>query len=302
MKFRYRIALLLLMMSIGSGCQRTLAPDVAADNVKVAEIRLAFGQAGGGTADVDEGPQQEPTGWATLRGVFKLDGAAPSRAPLPVTKDVEVCAPGGRTPLSEAVLVGPDGGLKNVLLFLSRSIPDTEPWTHASAQPGKTDEVIFDQKECIFLSHVLAMQATQPLKILNSDPVGHNTNLSPDANPSFSLTIPSGGSSTYQPNAEERQPFSVICNIHPWMQAWIITRKNSYFAVTQEDGSFEIPNLPAGVDLEFRVWQEKSKFVSEATINGTSQTLPKGRLVLNLNPGDDATNQYEVAIPAAAFQ
>ena len=74
---------------------------------------------------------------------------------------------------------------------------------------------------------------------------------------------------------------------------------NPYFAVTKADGSFEIANLPAGVELEFRVWQEKAKYLREVTVGGESQKWSKGRFSLTLEP--DQAENLEVAIPAAAF-
>ena len=212
----------------------------AAEPGTAQQLRASFAHVASRPAQASAQSAQQPTGWATLRGRITIDGQAPSRQPLAVNKDTDVCAPGGKSVLSEAVVVAADGGIKDVLIFLQSDIPDQEPWTHASAQPGKSGLIDFDQEHCVFLTHVLAMQTTQTLNILNSDPVGHNTNMSPDRNTSFNSTIPVGGRGVYQPRTEERQPFPVTCSIHPWMQAWIIARDNSYFAVTKPDGSFEI--------------------------------------------------------------
>ena len=42
------------------------------------------------------------------------------------------------------------------------------------------------------------------------------------------------------------------------MKAYMMPRKDTYMAVTKADGSFEIPNLPAGEKVEFQVWHEKA--------------------------------------------
>jgi hypothetical protein len=109
--------------------------------------------------------------------------------------------------------------------------------------------------------------------------------MSPDRNSSFNSTIPVGGRAAYQPRIQERQPFPATCSIHPWMQAWIIARDNSYFAVSAPDGSLE-----------------KTRFVPAATVNGKPQKLPKGKLVCRLSPTDDAQNQLDVRLDAAMFQ
>ena len=223
-----------------------------------------------------------------------LSGPPPTPKTLPVTgSDAGVCAPGNQPVLSEEVVIGANGGVKNVLIFLNSKLPSPEePWTHPSAKPGQEGVVEFDQKECTFLSHVLAMQAGKTLKILNSDPVGHNTNLMPAANAPFNQIVAAGGSITYMPSQEEKSPIPVSCSIHPWMSAHILVRDNGYFAVTDENGNFEIPNLPAGVDLEFRIWQEKTGFLNDVTIEG--ETVKKGKLRLTLEPtGKDLAVQLD---------
>ncbi len=283
------------------GCGPKVRPDLPPDADHVAKIRTGLVGSGGGDAGADGGATaaaQQPTGWATLRGRFELTGTAPSRQPLNVNKETEVCAPGGIQVLSEELVVGSNGEIKDVVVYLTSKIPDDEPWTHPSAKPGSnTEPVVFDQKQCLFLTHVVAMQVSQPLRILNSDPIGHNTNLSPRSNPGFNQIIPSGTPGVmYQPTSEESAPFPVACSIHPWMESQMLIRKNGYFAVTAEDGSFEIPNLPAGVELEFRVWQEKAKFVENVTVNGESTKWSKGRLVLTLDPADQSQNELMVQV------
>jgi hypothetical protein len=261
----------------------------------VDEIRVSLVSAGGGEAAGEVAQvSQQPTGWGTLRGRFTLIGNAPARQALKVDKEVGVCAPGGVQVLSEELVVADDGGIKDVVIYLTSKISADEPWTHPTMKPGAlTEPVEFDQKQCIFLSHMAAMRTSQPLLILNSDPIGHNTNLSPGKNPGFNQIIPSGTATTYNWSSEEAAPFPVACSIHPWMGANIIVRDNGYFAVTAPDGSFEIANLPAGVELEFRVWQEKIKFIQDVTVGSESQKWSKGKFLKTLNDGD---NELVVAV------
>ena len=86
------------------------------------------------------------------------------------------------------------------------------------------------------------------------------------------------------------------------MSAWLITRNNSYFAVSNENGEFAIANLPTGVDLEFRVWQEKAQFVSKARINGQETKMSKGRLAITLDVADDTKNELDVVLDASVFR
>lgn len=285
------------------GCGRVSVANHPPDMERVTALREAMGSgtasesASGGATTSDV----EPTGWATLKGKFSISGTAPTRLAINVAKDTEVCAPGGRQQLSEEVIVGEDNGIRNIVVFLSQKIPAEEPWSHPEMAAGKTDDVVFDQKECIFLSHVLPVQTTQRLKILNSDPVGHNTKLSPKKNALFDRTVAAGGEAFYQASAEEPAPFPVVCAVHPWMNAWLMIRDNSYVAVTGEDGTFEISNLPTGVELEFRVWQEKTKFLQDVTVNGQQTQWKKGRMQLTLDPDDLSKNELDVVIDSTVF-
>ncbi len=244
-------------------------------------LRKAMGGGASAAADTGAAPERaQPTGWSSLRGRVTLQGTPPEPKRLPVGgDDAEVCAPGGKPVLSEQLVVGSGGGIKGVLVFLTTSLPSEEPWTHPNAKPGKPGEFVFDQKECTFLSHVFAMQTGQTLRILNSDPVGHNTKIE---NTPINRIVASGGEISYVPDEEWKSPTPVSCSIHPWMSAHMLVRDNGYFAVTNEEGEFEIPNLPAGIELEFRIWQEKSKFLDGITVDG--QTVKKGRLVVTLGP------------------
>jgi len=290
------------LIASATGCGSRLPVNVSPDLAVATSLRSAL-ESAGGDSSAESAPAASsatPTGWAKLSGVFKVAGDRPTAPSLSVDKDQGVCAPGGKQVLSQEFVIGPDGGLANVLVFVSQKLPDDEPWTHPDSKPGKVDEVVFDQKECVFLTRLLAFQSSQPLRIKNSDPVGHNTSLKPKKNPAYDQTIPSNAAGLYQPKAEEDQPFPVACAIHPWMKAYMITRKNSYFAVTKPDGSFEIPNLPAGVELEFRVWQERTNFLQEVTVNGASEKWAKGRFKRTLTAGE--TTNLEVQVPGSLFQ
>ena len=127
---------------------------------------------------------------------------------------------------------------------------------HDSAKP-KADGVLFDQKECVFLTHVCALTVGQTLDIKNSDNVGHNTNIAGKKN-TFNQTIPAGATIPFKVQKEEATPAPVNCSIHPWMSSYLLPRENGYFAVTAADGTFEIANLPAGEKLDFQVWHESA--------------------------------------------
>jgi hypothetical protein len=73
----------------------------------------------------------------------------------------------------------------------------------------------------------------------------------------------------------------VKCNIHPWMHAFIGVVGNPYFAVSGEDGSFELKNLPPG-DYTLEAWHEtlgteEQKVTVPASGKSTARFTFKGK-------------------------
>ncbi len=226
----------------GAGSVAGPAPDFEAALV----LREKLASATGATEAGEEKPQG--TGWATLKGRFIFAGAPGDAKPLIVDKDTEVCSKGGMKLYDRSLMVDASTkGLANVVLFLRNSSRVKEP--------VPTDALVFDQKNCEFLTPVFAARVGQPIDVKNSDPIGHNTNIS---GTSFNQLIPAGESTVFTAGRETGLPVTVTCNIHPWMKAYAVFREDGYVAVSAPDGSFTIPNLPAGEPLEFQVWHERS--------------------------------------------
>ena len=232
------------------------------------------------------------SGWASLKGVFKLDGTPGAAKPLVVDKDTEVCSKGGMKLFDRSLLVdGSTKGLANVVVFARK--------TARVKNPVPDQPLVFDQKNCEFLSPVFAARVGQPVDVRNSDPVGHNTNI---AGTSFNQLIPAGQGTVYKPDAETGMPVMVTCNIHPWMKAFAVFRKDGYVAVSATDGSFTIPDLPAGEPIEFQVWHERSTGPNGALGIDKPELkwTPKGRFQITLQP-DEVKDLGELVVPASAL-
>lgn len=288
---------LLALFAVGAsvvGCARPLPPDLPPNLTKASYLSEAMGGGASAAAATAGVEQAQPTGWASLAGKFSLTEAV-QPASIPVNKDGHVC---GNSAPNEEVVCGPNGELRNVLIFLSTKIPsESEPWVHPDYTASANAEVVFDQKSCVFLSHVFPLRATQKLKIVNSDTVGHNTNI-----PAFSYNkiIPEKASDLFTDVKATVQPAAVSCSIHPWMNAYVFASKTPYVAVTDPQGAFEMKNLPAGVELEFTVWQEKVGYPSAAKVDGAEQTWKKGKFKLKLE--NNESKQLQVVFDAARFR
>ena len=293
---------LLSIVTVCAGCGGPpVPPDVTPNLVAAANIR---GKLAIAKADVDEGPAIEFNNqFATLKGTITLNGAAPANPTLNVTKDLSVCKPGGTAVVDQVVTVGPGNGLANVLVYAD--VP--AEWCHET-MVGNTDTVDFDQKNCLFLNRIFPVQTTQKLRILNSDSVGHNAAMKPSKNPEYNPNIAGRGEAMYPPEGvslrQEKSPFPVNCAAHPWMQSYMIFRENGYFAVTGEDGSFELPNLPAGVPVKVSVWHEATKGVPGGEVSVDNPEIGKSwgkRGSFTVNLAADSQTELKVAINAAAL-
>jgi hypothetical protein len=277
-----------------AGCKRNVDLGPVADAEAAAAIYgvLTAGKTEGGAAAA----AATGTGWATIKGQFVFDGDVPQMKPYAVSKEHEICTVNGQAPPQETLVVSPGSkGIKNVVVFLRDA-----KRVHESANP-KTDPIEFDQKHCVFLTHVVGATVGQSLDIKNSDPTGHNTNI---LGSGFNQLIPSGGAIPFKIQKEAQQPNKVTCSIHPWMTAWMVSRKNGYFAISDADGKFEIANVPAGEPLEFQVWHESGAAPGQGLV-GTTADAPdlkwsnRGRVTVTLP--ENQVKEVKVVVPAKAF-
>lgn len=302
--FRFQMLIAVLLVVSATGCGRNSGIAAWPDQGQVTILRESLGE--GKAAKTDVAVAAEPTGFATITGTFLLEGVVPARAALTINKDMDVCMPGGKTVLGETLVVDSKGGIKDVVIYCITKMPAGDPkWENEEYLAAKDSKMIFDQKNCVFLSHMLAVRTGQTVILKNSDPIGHNTNIVAKGKAlSANITIASNSTSEYPVSGESSEPFDVSCSIHPWMSAKMITRDNPYFAVTKADGTFEIKNVPAGVPLEFKVWQESAKFIQNVKLNGAAAKWPKGKLTLKdndvLKPGEN--RKLDVTVDVSSFK
>jgi len=293
-----RCALLCALGTLAlAGCNRNIDLGPVADAATVEAYRTALVATGESAEGGEAAAAATGTGWATIRGQFVFDGNPPQMTPYNVTKEHNICSINGKPPLQETLLVdSASSGIKNVAIYLREASR-----VHDSAA-ARSDNVEFDQKHCVFLSHVVGVTVGQSLEIKNSDPTGHNTNI---LGVGFNQLIPEGGAIPYKVQKEAAMPAKVVCSIHPWMVAYMLPRENGYFAVTDDQGRFEIANVPAGEEVEFQVWHESGAAPGNGLVGATPDTPDmkwsnRGRVTLVLQP--DEVKEIKVVVPASAFR
>jgi plastocyanin len=225
--------------------------------------------------------------WGDLTGRFVFDGQAPEPAKINVNKDVEVF--GNKNLVDESLLVGPDGGIANVVIYVRTPNVQINPDLEKNIQ----EKVVYDNKDGRFDPHVLTVWLGKQTVVLhNSDPVGHNANLQPLGDTGVNPLLPANSKVEHTFNRQQSIPVPVGCNIHPWMKGYILPRNNPYATVSEKDGSFKLEKLPAG-ELEFQVWHEKSGYVD-------TTKMPKGKFKHTIKAGENKLG--DIKIPASVFK
>jgi len=217
---------------------------------------------------------EEKAGWSTVKGqvVYPAAKAVPVRKKLDVTQDKAHCLAKGDI-LDESLIVNPKNkGIKNVVVWLrpdnmnpKQSAFPKEQIDPADAQ-RKPATVTIDQPSCMFVNRITLARVGDTITAKNSASVAHNFFWTSANNGEFNVTIPKesswtlGGNGKAQPLVAEASPIQFKCTIHPWMAGYVRVFDHPYYAVTDEDGKFEIKNAPVG---QFRmvVWQEKVGFL-----------------------------------------
>lgn len=220
--------------------------------------------------------------WGDLSIKFVVKGDAPAAKKIDPNRDQQFC--GKHDLLDESLVVGADGGIKNVIVYAYEGRGGVElPAVHPELKE-KTQTIELANKNCRFEPHVVLCRTGDTLKVTNPDPVGHNANLPFLVNTAVNLTVAPDKFVDVKLESAEPAPIPVECNIHPWMQAKVVVLDHPYVAKSDDSGALTIKNLPTG-KLAFRVYHESA-----------------GRLSgLEIGDGEvDRRNVFEIEVKAGA--
>lgn len=223
----------------------------------VPAVALAFA-CGGDAGDGDAGAAEEsapadaitvdPATAGTIVGTISFDGQAPAGEAIDMAAEPTCAEKHEGTPMQMPAVVGENGGLANVFVRVASGLPEGT-W----ATPSAAAEL--DQDGCIYHPHVLGVQTGQTLTIRNSDGLLHNINARPENQRGFNISQPTN-MTTDRSFSRPEVMIPVQCDVHGWMEAYIGVVEHPYFAVSGDDGSFTIPNLPPG-DYTVEAWHEE---------------------------------------------
>ena len=153
-----------------------------------------------------------------------------------------------------------------------RDCADAVVYVGASAGktfPAPKEHAKIDQKNLVFVPHVLPVLVGTTVDFLNSDAVLHNV-FTPDAcAEKFNLgTWPKGQVKSFA--FKKECVAALLCKVHPEMEAFVVAAPTPYFAVTKADGTYQIPDVPDGA-YTVKVWHPKLKATQKSvTVAGAT--------------------------------
>ena len=190
----------------------------------------------------------DPAVAGAVSGTVHFTGKRPARELIDMSEDPACVEAHHGKAYDESLVVSPNGSLGNVFIYVKAGLEGK------NFEVPKT-AVTIDQRGCWFRPRVLGVQTGQTLEVVNSDPVTHNIHPMAQVNREWNHSQGPGDAPLNRRFVKPEIMIRVKCNIHHWMHAFIGVVDHPYFTVSKDDGTFEIPNLPAGT-YTLEAWQE----------------------------------------------
>jgi hypothetical protein len=175
---------------------------------------------------------------ADIAGTVTLKGTPPPEKEIPLSPE---CSAVHKGPAKTRFYAANDKGqLADVVLVLKG--------VNAKSSGATASPAVLDQVSCEYVPYVMAVQTGQKILVKNSDPFMHNVHSIPAVagNKEINKAQMAKGADLefIYDNPELFLKFK--CDVHPWMFSYVSVIDHPYFAVTGENGSFKIANVPAG--------------------------------------------------------
>lgn len=200
----------------------------------------------------------------TISGTVTYGGTVPKLKPLAMDADPDCASKHSSPVLPETLVLGQGNTMANIFITVKNGVPQ-------NPYPAPAEAAIINQMGCMYTPHVVGVMVGQNLKIQNSDGILHNVHGLPKKNPEYNIAMPKTRKEATRVFNTPEPLFTMKCDVHPWMQAYIAVMTHPYFDVTETDGKFQLSNLPAG-NYEIEAWHEKLGTQTQSVKVGEGET------------------------------
>jgi len=107
----------------------------------------------------------------------------------------------------------------------------------------------------MFSPHVLPIMVGATVEWPNNDKIYHNVFSMSDAK-QFDLGLYKGNPPEKRVTFDKPGRVDVYCSIHENMHCVVLVLENPYFATTDKNGNYKIPDVPPGI-YKLKVWHER---------------------------------------------
>jgi len=161
--------------------------------------------------------------------------------PVLAKRPTSAAYPGRSVPTAA---LAPISELRNVVVYLKDAPPRSQP-------PMRVEIRQVDEN---FVPRVIAVPVGSTVEFPNDDPIYHNV-FSLSSAKNFNLgRYPRGKSQSV--TFDKPGVVRVFCDIHSHMSATVIVFAHPWFAIPDEAGRFQLPEVPPG-DREITAWHER---------------------------------------------
>jgi hypothetical protein len=190
----------------------------------------------------------DPATAGSISGEIRYTGKRPVRKAIDMSNDPACVEAHHGKAVDESLVVSPNGSLANAFIYVKEGLQGKH--FEAPSTP-----IVIDQNGCWFRPRIVGIQTGQVFEVRNSDPVTHNIHPMAQINREWNHSQGAGDPPMVRKFLKPEVMIRVKCNVHSWMHAFIGVVDNPYFAVSKENGSYSIENLPPGT-YTIGFWQE----------------------------------------------
>ena len=202
-------------------------------------------------------------GTGSVAGRVSFSGTAPVRVKLDLSANPTCERQHLRPVFSEDAIVNKNGSLRNTLVWVKSGLPDKKWIVPGAAQ--------LSQDGCVYQPHVLAVMAGQTIEVSNTDPLNHNVHAVALTNAAFNVAQPPRAEKLLERFEHQELMIPITCGVHGWMRAYVSVIAHPFFAVTGEDGAFELKGVPAGTYVLEAVHEKYGHLERQITVTAQGQ-------------------------------